>query len=258
MNTEYVYKDGKALIVDENDNQKTVTYYDNLDDVLVQENLIETMEEEIKKLEKETSEYKKSSKLSRFLLVWYPFLLFTFGPLIMFPVMINFFGMNDLVNTSLFGTINSGTLLGLISSPMLAVPGLLMTIVLHLQEKGFEQDQKGKATQLKYLKRSLVEEKETLEELKSVKTNSQERDDFYVSKVDNIDMLKKLRRFLLFCYDLGYNEEKYFRYYQKGKLNSYLGKSVNDAGIQIAKEHFEEKGSTLVKRKKYTNSTDKN
>ena len=71
-------------------------------------------------------------------------------------------------------------------------------------------------------------------------------------------MLKKLRRFLLFCYDLGYNEEKYFRYYQKGKLNSYLGKSVNDAGIQIAKEHFEEKGSTLVKRKKYTNSTDKN
>lgn len=48
MNKEYIYKDGKALIIDENDNQKTVDYYDNLDEVLVQEDLIEALEEEIK------------------------------------------------------------------------------------------------------------------------------------------------------------------------------------------------------------------
>lgn len=256
MNKEYIYKDGKALVIDDNNNQKTVDYYDNLDEVLVQEDLIEAMEEEIKKLEKETSQYKKDSKLSRFLWVWNPFLIFTFGPLIMFPLLSNFFGINDLVNTSLFGTINSGTYLGLISAPLFAIPGSLMTMAIHFKEKGLEQKQKGKETQLEYLKRNLVEQKENLEELKSDKTNSKEVEGFYVSKVDNIEALKKLRNFLSFYYDLGYNEEKYFRYYQKGKLDNYLGKFVNDVGIQFANQHFEEKGPTLVKRKPIPKNTE--
>lgn len=249
MNKEYIYKDGKALIIDENDNQKTVEYYDNLGEVLVQEDLIEAMEEEIKKLEKETRQNKKESKLSRFLWVWNPFLIFTFGPLIMFPVISKFFGVDGLKNTSLFGTINSGTFLGLISAPLFAIPGSLLTTALHFKEKGLEQERRGKEIQLEYLKRNLVEQKEHLEELKSDKTNNKEQEEFYVSKVDNIEALKKLRNFLSFYYDLGYNEEKYFRYYQKGKLDSYLGKFVNDTGIQFANQHFEEKGPILVKRK---------
>ena len=31
MNKKYIYKDGKALVIDENNNQTTVDYYDNLD-----------------------------------------------------------------------------------------------------------------------------------------------------------------------------------------------------------------------------------
>lgn len=248
MNKEYIYKDGKALIIDENDNQKTVNYYDNLDEVLVQEDLIESMEEEIKKLEKETSQYKKESKFSRKFWVWYPFLLFTFAPLIMIPLLSNFFGVNGMINTSLFGTISRGTFLGLIATPLFAIPGSLLTLAIYSKEKGLEQEQKGKETQLEYLKRNLVEQKENLEELKSDKTSSKEVEGFYVSKVDNIEALKKLRNFLSFYYDLGYNEEKYFRYYQKGKLDSYLGKFVNDAGIQFANQYFEEKGPTLVKK----------
>lgn len=254
MNKEYVYKDGKALIIDENDNQKTIDYYNNLDEVLVQENLIETMEEEIKKLEKETSQYQKESKLSRFLWVWSPFLMFTFGSLIAFPVISHLFGVNDLVNTSLFGTINSGILLGLISAPIFAIPGSLLTLSLHLKKKGLEQEQKGKVTQLEYLKRDLVEEKERLEELKSDKTTSKTTENFYASKVDNKEELKKLRNFLSFYYDLGYNEEKYFKYYQQGKLDSYLGKLTNEVGIQLANQHFEEKVLVLSKTRK----TDKN
>ena len=250
MNKEYIYKDGKALILDDKDNQKIVEYYDNLDKVLVQEDLIEAMEEEIKKLEQETTKYKKDSKTSRKFWVWYPFLLFTFGPLIMFPLLSNFYGLNGVINTSLFGTINSGTLLGLTTTSLFAIPGALLTIGLHLQEKEIEQKQKGKETQLEYLKRNLVEQKEILEELKSDKTNSKEREEFYVSKIDNIEALKKLRDFLSFYYDLGYNEEKYFRYYQKGKLDSYLGKLTNDVEIQFANQHFEEKGPVLTKKYK--------
>lgn len=257
LNNEYVYKDGKALIIDENDNQKTVDYYDNLDEVLIQEDLIEKMEEEIKKLEKENSNYKKGSKFSRKFWVWYPFLLFTFAPLIMFPLLSKFFVVKGMIDTSLFGTISRGTLLGLIGTPLFAIPGSLLTLATYLNEKKLEKEQKGKEMQLEYLKINLVKQKETLEELKADKTNSKEKEDFYISKVDNIETLKKLRNFLSFYYNLGYNEEKYFRYYQKGKLDSYLGKFVNDVGIQFANQHFEEKEPTLVKRRKTINSTDK-
>jgi len=53
MNKEYVYKDDQALIIDDNDNQTVIDYYDNLDKVLVQENLIETIEKEIENSWKE-------------------------------------------------------------------------------------------------------------------------------------------------------------------------------------------------------------
>ncbi len=43
MNKGYVYKDGKVLIIDENGKQKETEYYDNLDEILIKENLIEEM-----------------------------------------------------------------------------------------------------------------------------------------------------------------------------------------------------------------------
>ena len=43
MNKGYVYKDGKVLIIDENVKQKETEYYDNLDEILIKENLIEEM-----------------------------------------------------------------------------------------------------------------------------------------------------------------------------------------------------------------------
>lgn len=256
MNKEYIYKDGKALVIDEDNNQKTIDYYDNLDKVLIQEDLIEAMEEEIKKLEKEVSQYKKDSKFSRFIWVWYPFLLFAFGPLIMFPIMGNFFGVTDLINTSLFGEMSAGTYLGLIAAPIFAIPGALLTMSLHSKEKRLDKDQKGKETQLEYLKRGLVEERENLEQLKLDKTNSKQTEDFYISMVDSKEMLEGLKNFLNFYYNVGYNEKKYFKYFQQGKLDKYLGKITNDLGIQFANEYFEEKGAVLAKKRVLSKNKD--
>ena len=68
MNKEYTYIDGKVIISDENDNKTQSDYYDNLDEVLAQENLIETMEEKIQVLEKKIQLYKKITKNVIFLL----------------------------------------------------------------------------------------------------------------------------------------------------------------------------------------------
>ena len=48
----------------------------------------------------------------------------------------------------------------------------------------------------------------------------------------------------------GINGDKYYKYYQDGKLDKKLEKYYSDTGIQLAKEYIEEKGPSLVLRRK--------
>ena len=53
MNQEYTYIEGKAIVKTDKRVKEPIEYYDNLNEALVQENLIETMENNILSLEKE-------------------------------------------------------------------------------------------------------------------------------------------------------------------------------------------------------------
>ena len=63
MNNRYVYKDGKAFIINDNEETEERDYFDNLDEVLVKENLIEIIEKKIKELEKETGNKKRENRV---------------------------------------------------------------------------------------------------------------------------------------------------------------------------------------------------
>lgn len=245
MNKEYVYKDGKATIIDENNNQKTVDYYDNLDEVLVKENLIEKMEKDITVLEEKVSRYE--SKPFNRLICWAPFLSMTLLPLILGPIISNFFGLNESVNT-IIGMVSKGTLNGVIVSSLLFLPSLAYTSVLLIGEREKQKEQKGNEMQLKHLKKSLVLAKEHLEKLKLDKTNTNEIEDSFVSKVGSNKELRKLNRESLFYYKLGYNEEKYFKYYQQGTLENHLSKFDNYREIPLANQYFQEKEKVLQKK----------
>ena len=52
MNQEYTYIEGKAIVKTDKGVKEPIEYYDNLNEALVQENLIETMENNILSLEK--------------------------------------------------------------------------------------------------------------------------------------------------------------------------------------------------------------
>ena len=69
-----------------------------------------------------------------------------------------------------------------------------------------------------------------------------------------MQQLKALRSYLDFYFDLGYNGEKYYQYFQEGQLDTKLQKYYTDTGIQLAKEYIEEKGPSLVLRKKSNNT----
>ena len=70
MNKEYLYINGKCIIYDQNgaileDNGKIALreYTDNLDEILIQENMIESLEDELVETNKEIEKRKKISKI---------------------------------------------------------------------------------------------------------------------------------------------------------------------------------------------------
>ena len=55
-----MYYDGKVLVEDENGNEREVVSCDNIDDILVKENLIETIQNVINALEDSSSSFLKN------------------------------------------------------------------------------------------------------------------------------------------------------------------------------------------------------
>lgn len=245
MNKEYTYIDGKVIISDENDNKTQSEYYDNLDEVLVQENLIEFMEGKIQSLEKESQLYKKNNE-RRYIPIALPMtlLLSTIGPSLL---------INNAFNThvdTIFGTMNLALAAGILSTLSLLPIGVGTELILYNEYKNSLKREKGINSELDFLKEQIVKEKESLDDLKLDRTRNNENTDFRTVKVDDLQQLKVLRDYLNLYYNLGFNGEKYYQYYQDGKLDEKLQKYYSDTGIQLAKEYIEEKGPSLVLRRK--------
>ena len=250
MNKEYISLDGKVIVKDEKGARKLLEYYDNLDEVLVQENLIETINDTISYLEKEIEDYKKYNK-DHYIPILLPLgaLMTTIGP----PAMNYCLGNTDVYVSSIdtiFGTMNEAVFYGLMYSALLLPIVSLIEYDIYSNHKKSLKKEKGINSQLEFLKKIIISEKEKLVKLKKEKTTDKENKEFRIVEVDDIEKLKLLKSWLKLVYDLGYNSKKYYKYYLQGKLDDKLGKYYTDAGIKVAKEYLEEKGPTLVKLRK--------
>lgn len=249
MNKEYTYIDGKVMVRDENGNQTLIDYYDNLDEVLIRENLIETMENKISSLEKESKDYKKHNTkhyIPFFLLMG---LITTVGAPAIFYGLGNTAVYTSTISTT-FGEVNQAVFFtGLFSATVLPITALA-ELNMYKWHKDSLKREKGTNSELEFLKQQILEEQEKLVELKKEKTRTNENQEFRVVEVNDLERLKTFEGWLNLYYDLGYNGEKYYQYYQQGKLDDKLGTYYTDVGIEIAKEYLEEKGPTLVKRRK--------
>lgn len=238
MNKEYIYKDGKVLVIDENNKKREIPYTDNIDDILIKENIIEEIEIKIKELEDSKNNFQYNySKLA----TYYPFITCMFM-LLTFPI----------IGISFDFSIKLNLIYTLITGGIFIPFGALLSYVSHKDQMEYIKIQNGRENELEFLKNRLLKEKEKLEELNNNKTNNKEKKDTYSSKVDSIEELKKLRSYINLYYDLGYNEKKYYNYYGQGKLNNKLKKEYSEQGIKLANEYFEEKGPVLkiIYRKK--------
>lgn len=254
MNKEYTYIDGKVIVKDENGTQIPIEYYDNLDEVLIQENLIETIEDRISYLEKESQYYKiYNKKYNKKHYIPIILILGVLTTIIGGPAIFYFLGNTDIytsvVNT-IFGTMNEAVFFSSVFS-ILYLPAIsVLELNMYCNHKNLLKKEKGINSELEFLKRQIVNERKKLVELTKEKTRDNENKEFRVVKVNDLEKLKTFKSWLNLYYDLGYNGEKYYKYYFQGKLDDKLSKHYNNTGIEVAKEYLEEKGPSLVKRKK--------
>lgn len=243
MNKGYTYIDGKVIIRDENDNHNQSEYYDNLDRVLVQENIIEEMECRIQELTKESEKYPKTKKR------YIPICLYTvLGAILVVPPLLLWIltGTNPYLCSmdTVFGSVNQVLFLTLILGASVS----LFPLMEYSNYKENAKKEKGISSELEFLKLQIEKEKEILISLQEEKTRDNENTEFKYTQADDKQQLKALRSYLELYYDLGSNKEKYYRYYQQGKLDKKLQKYYNETGIELAKDYLEEKGPVLVKK----------
>lgn len=116
----------------------------------------------------------------------------------------------------------------------------------------FVNQEKGVNSELEYLKDRIAVEKDILGKLRQDRDKQNQFKNFSVTD-DLVDLqkLKVLRRALNLHYHLGYNSEKYSKYYTLGRLENLLrSQNFSEDDILHANIYFREKKPTLVKRKK--------
>ena len=251
MNTEYTYIDGKVIVSDEYGNKIQAEYYDNLDKVLIQENVIETIDNRIKELQKEKDSYdiKKVNKRYRPIYMYICTAAAFICPLIIWPLTgTNPYLVNEITK---LGEINQGLLWAMYSAGIALPLGATCTWAEYTAHKAAIKNLKGINSELEFLKLQLEKEKNYLNNLKNDKCREKENTEFRSEKVNDLDELRDLRNCMSLYYNLGSNDKKYYKYYTQGKLDKKLQKEYDVISIEKAKKYFEEKGPTLVLKRKH-------
>lgn len=250
MNIEYTYIDGKAIISDENGKKTQSEYYDNLDKVLAQENLIEAMENIRQELEKESASYGKYNR-KRYIPFIFPMsaLMTTVGTPLITSWLAGYNTFTQSIDT-VFGPMSQA--MAVTASMSICILPLCagMELVEYHNHKSAIKKEQGINSELDFLNGQIEIERAILESLKQDKSRDNESTEFRTVKIDDLEQLQMLKSYLSLYFDLGYNGKKYYRYYQQGQLDRKLQKYYDEAERQIAKEYIEEKGPSLVLRKK--------
>lgn len=208
MNKEYTYIDGKVIISDINNNKIKSEYFDNLDEVLVKENLIETMEKNIEELEKESESYEKNST-KHYIPIVLPIAVLT--STIGTPLITNLLTVSNsfaIATDTIFGPMSEAMAVSISMSICMIPLGAVIEFFMYRKHKNSIKREKGINSELDFLRKQIETEKEFLENLKRDKSKDNENTEFRTVSVDDSQQLKDLENQLDFHYNLGYNEEK--------------------------------------------------
>lgn len=240
MNKECVYVDEKIVVSDENGNNKIIENSDKINEILVQENVVEAIEEKTLELKEKLIQ----NKVSKHFIPEY--FLTTICGLIISNLLFKYvFELGNMFTDPIIGPFNAIFLMGGILIPAFS----LFDIFGYVDYKQKKKENHGDILEYNYLSKKLEQEKSKLEELKKEQVIISEPQEFKVEKVDDLERLRELRNKLSLYNRLGYNMDKYYRYYQAGRLEEKLSGQYDESSINEIMEYFETKDSYPVKKK---------
>ena len=237
MNLEFIHKDNQALIKDEHGNYKKITYYDNLENVLIHENILEHLNIELKECLNKVKNY-KDNDIDEFIPVWTS-LLILLTHLETKYLLYAFRNLSESIDKDFYSILK----IFLYSSSLIL--SLLIGGDLDFIDYINIKDKRGTKLKLEYLKKLIEQEKLYIKELEKNKTISknQIQSDMEVKKINSKDIMDEIYDKLDMYYKLGYKEKRLYKKYLKDKLN----KNYSDEFKEIIKEHFNEKEKVLEK-----------
>lgn len=239
MNKECVYVDEKIVVSDENGNNRIIENSDKINEILVQENVVEVIEKKTEEL----NEKLIKNKVGKHFIPEY--FLATICGLIISDLLFKYVFKVNILTDLIIGPFNPIFLMGGIIIPTFS----LFDVFRYFDYKQIKKEKQCDILEYNYLSKKLEQEKSKLEELKKEQVIISDSQEFKVEKVDDLERLRELRNKLSIYNSLGYNMNKYYRYYQEGELEKKLSRQYDESSISEIKEYFETKDSSLVKKK---------
>lgn len=249
MNIAYVNHNGKILVTDDKGVLTERDYQNDIQEVLVQENVVESIDNRIDKQHDKIHKYRANKKKT-----WIMPLMYT-GIYLVFPWI-----------TTLISTLTGGTMeyyesfLGSIPVPLgvsfvMGGAGLFVTHIFVIydkivKKKDYYKRESIKPT-IKYLEAKKEEAKEHLNELEENANNQIVINSRIMNNkpilIYDIDRLSEIDKYITVHDLIGKNFSKIYRSYKSGKLDDLLKKMNELSNRQMYLDYIEERGPQLVK-----------
>ena len=239
MNKAYWYKNGVVFVKDTKGKVRNVVYSPNLKQILLQENLIETIENEIKKLQKKNKKFEERYKSD------WDVLLDVYAPMI--ALFLGYFII-------LLDSIVTFNFLKLFSLPFI-LPFVGISVVYALltikRKKAYLKrchKVSGRECQISFLEKQMEEEKTKLDEMQQLKA-------YFVgikiriTKINTRISMKKVYENYSFYYNCGFLASDFYDHYQENNcLPEHLTEYYTDSQIKEIEEYIQKEGPRLSKR----------
>lgn len=247
MNKEVIYKDGVVTVKDAYGNEREVNNLDNLDEILIQENVIETILNTMESLEFSSETFSKN-KFRDLLFMPTPIIGTVTVPTLMTYItsILDKTHIEGIINTR-FGPMKTEKFLSLFIAVFLPF-GYRMSKKWYNEYKEESKRENGRQLALEHLRTNLIVQRAKLMRLdgKGILTEVSEDKSYFI---DDDEILETLHDHICLYYDLGYNSKEYYEYYKAhGELPEELKQEYNEAGRQMIETLLQERGPNLVKR----------
>lgn len=126
---------------------------------------------------------------------------------------------------------------------------IAMEYDLFKDRKRKQKEEVGVSSELEFLKRQLLLERENLHQLEIEKNLEHENKELRTVEVNDKKALQELNRHERIYYDLGYNLKQYYVYYQMGRLYQKLGKYYSEEEPQLVQQYLEENQYSVARKK---------